>query len=125
MDDKYLYIVMEFAACDNMAPYILPSNLLGEPILRSVTKQLLHALNYIHSNGVVHRDIKPENLLVSSREPFIVKLSDFGLSKMINSNDDQAVLTTFCGTMLYCAPEVYPGYEEMKYGGPRTRRSRG
>ena len=114
---------MEFVACGDMAPYTKRDNFLGEPILRSVMKQLLHALVYIHANGVVHRDIKPENLLVSSKDPFTVKLSDFGLSKMID-HDEQAALITFCGTMLYCAPEVYPDYEEMKFGGPRNRHAR-
>jgi serine/threonine protein kinase len=50
---------------------------------------------------IVHRDIKPANMLVHSRDPLHIKLSDFGLSRV--SKD----LTTCCGTALYLAPEVY------------------
>jgi serine/threonine-protein kinase Chk2 len=50
---------------------------------------------------IVHRDIKPGNILVQSRDPFHIKFTDFGLSRI--SKD----LTTFCGTALYLAPEVY------------------
>ena len=114
---------MEFVPCGDMAPYTRKENHLDEPVLRSVTKQVLHALDYIHTNGVVHRDIKPENLLVYSKEPFVVKLADFGLSKMIDGND-KGGMVTFCGTLLYCAPEVYPEYENMRVGMPKGNYSR-
>ena len=56
--------------------------------------------------GVVHRDLKPENLLYSSPEPdAVVKISDFGLAKVI-SND---LMTTACGTPGYVAPEILIG----------------
>ena len=59
-----------------------------------------------HSMGVVHRDLKPENLLYTSPEPdAIVKISDFGLAKVI-SND---LMTTACGTPGYVAPEILSG----------------
>ena len=106
-----------------MAPFVLPENYPGVVPLKSVSRQLLHALNYIHHNGIVHRDIKPENILVSSKEPFTVKLSDFGLSKMVDK-EDKAAMLTFCGTLLYCAPEIYPDFEQVRQGQPRLRRVR-
>ena len=62
--------------------------------------QSLDALTSVHEQNIVHRDIKPENILVQSREPLHVKLSDFGLSKAT------AKLQTFCGSHLYAAPEI-------------------
>lgn len=57
--------------------------------------------------GVVHRDLKPENLLYTTTEPdAIVKISDFGLAKVI-SND---LMTTACGTPGYVAPEILIGH---------------
>jgi serine/threonine protein kinase len=51
-----------------------------------------------------------------------VKLSDFGLSKVAQ---EETFMKTFCGTLLYCAPEVYPEYESYKRGEARKRRRLG
>ena len=80
-----------------------PSN--GAYAYESVFLQILQVLDWLHSRGVVHRDIKPENFLVEHEEPLKIVVADFGLSKV---SIDQ-LLTTFCGTLLYCAPEVFPG----------------
>ncbi|KAL9607495.1 MAG: hypothetical protein Q9167_007588 [Letrouitia subvulpina] len=64
--------------------------------------QGLDALKYIHEKGFAHRDIKPENILVESREPFSIRIADFGLSK-----DTSEQLVTLAGTHYYAAPEIY------------------
>lgn len=69
----------------------------------SAFRQVLLGIRHLHQRGVVHRDIKLENLLIEA--PFTVIISDFGLSKVTSDN----VLTTFCGTKEFCAPEVFPG----------------
>ena len=71
--------------------------------------QCLDALTSVHEDGIVHRDIKPENILVRSRSPLHIKLSDFGLSKAT------ADLQTFCGTHLYAAPEIYVKHRTTYY----------
>ncbi|KAK3079882.1 hypothetical protein LTS18_003688, partial [Coniosporium uncinatum] len=63
----------------------------------------LQAIDYLHSQGIAHRDIKPANILVVSRPPFSIKLTDFGLAK------DVSALATVCGTYLYAAPEIWKG----------------
>jgi serine/threonine protein kinase len=67
----------------------------------AVLCQSLDALDCVHDQGIVHRDIKPENILILTRDPLHIKLSDFGLSKATTS------LKTFCGTLFYAAPEIY------------------
>ena len=70
--------------------------------IKVVLEQGLLALAYLHGQKppVAHRDIKPQNLLIKSRDPFHLKMGDFGLSKTSES------LKTACGTPLYMAPEI-------------------
>ncbi|KAF2744334.1 kinase-like protein, partial [Sporormia fimetaria CBS 119925] len=62
---------------------------------------------------IVHRDIKPENILVLSRSPFHIKLSDFGLAKA------GSYLETRCGTLVYTAPEIAQYCRPNSAGSPR------
>lgn len=49
-----------------------------------VMRQLLDAIAFMHERGVIHRDIKPENILLTEREGWEIKLTDFGLAKLID-----------------------------------------
>jgi serine/threonine protein kinase len=59
----------------------------------------------LHQCGITHRDLKPENILIESKtqDDFVIKITDFGLSKLANSSD---LLFECCGTPAYVAPEV-------------------
>ncbi len=76
----------------------------GDPIdldyLRIVLVCSLHALHFLHSNGVIHGDLKPSNLLVDAQNR--VKLGDFGLARRAN-NEAGSLLK---GTTKYMAPEL-------------------
>ena len=69
--------------------------------MSDVLYQCLKDLTYLHEQNVTHRDVKPANILVASRRPLSVKLADFGLAR------DATELQTFCGTLKYCAPEMF------------------
>ena len=45
----------------------------------------LTSRQYVHSQGIAHRDLKPENVLLTSDNPPVVKVADFGLAKVIDS----------------------------------------
>lgn len=113
---------MEYVPNGDLGSLISENGALREGIVQEMTSQLLSALAHLHANNITHRDVKPDNILVQSFRPFIVKLTDFGLSKMVDT--EQTFLKTFCGTLLYCAPEVYNEYAEYDEYGHRHPRNR-
>ena len=106
---------MEFIHYGDLKPWTNPNGKpMPEYMVVYVARQMLDALGYLHERGITHRDIKPDNILMASNYPWVFKLSDFGLSKIVNN--EETFLKTFCGTLLYLAPEVFPGYTRVKAG---------
>lgn len=120
---NYLYIIMEFVACGDLQQHLAEHGPLSENTAKQMAIQVFDALHYLHNKRITHRDIKPDNILIASldSENFVIKLSDFGLSKVVKDND--TFLKTFCGTLLYCAPEVFPHYD-AHVAGQGTKRPR-
>jgi serine/threonine protein kinase len=111
---------MEYVPGGDLGKFIQEHGAIAEPHVKVIAEQLVDALGYLHDNKITHRDVKPDNILIQSTNPLIVKLTDFGLSKMIDT--EQTFLKTFCGTLLYCAPEVYTEYSSYDDYGRRTHR---
>ncbi|PHH67228.1 hypothetical protein CDD81_2997 [Ophiocordyceps australis] len=118
-DNRLLIIIMEYVGGGDLGKVIADGGVFSEDLSQTMAKQLLDALGYLHTNKITHRDVKPDNILIHTLEPLNVKLTDFGLSKMIDT--EQTFLRTFCGTLLYCAPEVYTEYVEYEEDGTRNR----
>ncbi|KAG2448901.1 hypothetical protein HYH02_006249 [Chlamydomonas schloesseri] len=64
--------------------------------------QIASAISYIHSKRVLHRDLKTQNIFIAKGG--IIKLGDFGISKVLERTDSFA--TTVTGTPYYMAPEI-------------------
>ncbi|KAI0600312.1 calcium/calmodulin-dependent protein kinase [Biscogniauxia sp. FL1348] len=102
--DKY-YIVTELATGGELFDRICEQGKFTEKDASQTIKQILGAVDYLHSKNVVHRDLKPENLLYLTKDPSSdLVLADFGIAKMLDNKDE--VLTTMAGSFGYAAPEV-------------------
>ncbi|KAF9118848.1 hypothetical protein BGW39_000827 [Mortierella sp. 14UC] len=102
-EKNHYYVVTELAPDGELFDQIIDKQKFTESEARHIFRQVLHGVKYLHDRGVVHRDLKPENILVMDKEAMIVKVSDFGLAKMIG---DLEFNNTVCGTPSYVAPEV-------------------
>jgi TolB-like protein/tRNA A-37 threonylcarbamoyl transferase component Bud32 len=70
-------------------------------------EKVARAVEYAHSRGVLHRDIKPGNILLNDQgEPLV---SDFGLAKLLDGNNDLTRSLTTFGTAGFIAPEQANG----------------
>ena len=102
-DKNKVYLVMELVTGGELFDRIVEKGSYTERDASALIKQILEAVDYMHTEGVVHRDLKPENLLYyCPDEDSKIMISDFGLSKM----EDSGVMATACGTPGYVAPEV-------------------
>jgi hypothetical protein len=77
--------------------------------LREIIREITETLRILHQKDVVHCDLKPANILVRSRNPLDLILTDFGISSIL---DPEASLraTSRKGTPLYQAPETFSGH---------------
>lgn len=101
-----IFFVMELVEGDTLRN-ILRHSPLDESQIANVSIQVLKALGYAHSKGIVHRDIKPENIMFDKKGR--IKVTDFGLArKSALSSGTQDSLTgvnSYLGTESYMSPE--------------------
>ncbi|XP_066586977.1 serine/threonine-protein kinase grp [Prorops nasuta] len=98
------YIFLEYASGGELFDRIEPD--VGMPVweAQKYFKQLISAVEYLHSRGVAHRDLKPENLLLDNNDN--IKVTDFGLATIYKMQGKERCLDRRCGTLPYVAPEV-------------------
>lgn len=114
LPEKHLiHIVMERGDMD------LGRLLVSEPELtfgdlQALWRQMLEAVQVVHSERIVHADLKPGNFLLVERR---LKLIDFGIAKRIASNTTNISRETSVGTISYMAPEAVK-QGSLKIGRP-------
>ena len=104
-DGEVAFIAMEFIAGTELKEHFDRATRfkINDSII--IMSQLLDALEYSHSRGVVHRDIKPSNILITKDGQ--VKIADFGIAKIESSELTQ--IGTVLGTPSYMSPEQFMG----------------
>jgi serine/threonine-protein kinase len=109
-----IYMVMEWCH-GRLLRKILDEGRMPQDRAIRIAIEVLKALDYIHTNGVVHRDLKPENIMVDDDDH--IKLIDFGIAGDTASRRlTYANFTAMLGTPDYIAPEQVKG----KRGDGRT-----
>lgn len=99
------YLVMEYLKGSSLAQRLKGGPLPLEQVM-DVVRQVGAALQAAHAAGVVHRDLKPENIfLVPTALGDQVKVLDFGISKLADSQTVQTTDSVLIGTPLYMSPE--------------------
>ena len=104
-DSQKLYLITEFLQGGELFFHIKRKICFKEKSAKIYLSQIFLAIDYLHKNGFIYRDLKPENILIDKDGN--IKLTDFGLSKMISKDDNNNSTNTMCGTLEYIAPEVF------------------
>jgi len=116
-EDGVLAIVMEFVNGDDLDALLESANgpMQWERAV-NLCSQVLSAMNYAHSFGVVHRDLKPENILVQDigGEEF-ARVMDFGIAKVIGSEKLKTVAETQMGTAPYMSPQQITSAKDVDH----------
>jgi serine/threonine protein kinase/predicted negative regulator of RcsB-dependent stress response len=81
--------------------------------LKNLISQVNEALAILEKNGIVHKDLKPANILIRSKKPLRIAISDFGIATALVDNG-QTQRTQANGTLYYSAPEVKLGRASPK-----------
>jgi serine/threonine-protein kinase len=108
LDGGAPYMEMEFLDGTDLARLLKDSGVLSVPDAVDYILQACEALAEAHNYGIVHRDLKPANLFLTKRPDGtpLVKVLDFGISKMTGSGENALTRTsTAMGSALYMSPE--------------------
>lgn len=106
IQDELHYMVMELLEGDTLRARLNQARINHTPLplpqILRITLDVLSALSYAHSKGIIHRDIKPANILLSRSGQAV--LTDFGIAQIIG-NTQYTVSGALMGTLHYMAPE--------------------
>jgi len=110
-DDDHLYLIVNYMNGGELFYHLRNVSKFNLETTKFYSAELLMGLKDLHDLNIIYRDMKPENILLNRKGH--LKLTDFGLSKII-LDDDRAY--SLCGTPEYLAPEIITskkGYTKM------------
>ncbi|VTT99495.1 serine threonine protein kinase : Putative serine/threonine protein kinase OS=Gemmata sp. Wa1-1 PE=4 SV=1: Pkinase: PilZ [Gemmataceae bacterium] len=104
-DGSTSFLVYEFVPGVSLAERIEKEGPLAEDEAIRIVTQIVQALHYAHQRQIVHRDVKPDNILLLADGR--AKLTDFGLAKDYNNDQNLTQHVAVLGTPNYMAPEQF------------------
>uniref|UniRef100_A0AAZ3NZN8 non-specific serine/threonine protein kinase n=1 Tax=Oncorhynchus tshawytscha TaxID=74940 RepID=A0AAZ3NZN8_ONCTS len=115
LDTDSFCTVLEFCEGNDLDFYLKQHKLMSEKEGRSIIMQIVNALKYLNEirPPIIHYDLKPGNiLLVNGTACGEIKITDFGLSKIMdddsyNSVDGMELTSQGAGTYWYLPPECF------------------
>ncbi len=114
-EDKLLYMVMDLVLGPSLKRVLKQGGPIGIQRAATISVQILHALEYAHSLGLVHRDLKPGNILLVDKDADHIKVIDFGIAKVLAQVESEEGPKT--GTGLVLGTVRYMAPEQLKAGG--------
>lgn len=104
--DNQLLMVMEFVEGRTLHA-LLRQGVMEPRAALDIVFQILSALEYAHSQGVIHRDIKPANIMLDGAGR--VKLMDFGIARSAADDNPLTQTGAAVGSIYYMSPEQVQG----------------
>eukprot|EP00929_Paragymnodinium_shiwhaense_P069458 TRINITY_DN35021_c0_g1_i1.p1 TRINITY_DN35021_c0_g1~~TRINITY_DN35021_c0_g1_i1.p1 ORF type:complete len:451 (-),score=58.40 TRINITY_DN35021_c0_g1_i1:93-1445(-) len=109
-DQHMVWLALELMDGGSLRSLLDSRRSIGSPFdaqfVRRVLAEIGSALQYIHTEGILHRDVKPANVLLTLTAPPVLKLTDFGMSKLLQvTSHAQSTV----GTQHYFSPELVSG----------------
>lgn len=101
------YIVMEYIEGKDLGYYIKSKKIFTIAEIINILIMVCSGLDNAHKEGIIHRDIKPQNLILDKKHQ--IKITDFGIAKIINTSSFTAKEDQVMGTTFYMSPEQIKG----------------
>lgn len=103
------YLVTEYIDGCTLREALNEQSIYPSEIAAMIVHEVASALAHAHQSGVIHRDLKPENVMV--RADGLIKLTDFGIAKVIDRDDKMTMTGALVGSPAHMAPEIIEGEE--------------
>ncbi|XP_073011436.1 serine/threonine-protein kinase RUNKEL [Typha latifolia] len=104
----HLWLILEYCVGGDLMSLLRQDNRFPENSIHDMACDVVKALQFLHSKGIIYCDLKPSNILLN--EYGCMKLCDFGLARRLNDIEKSSVAAlppSMRGTPCYMAPELF------------------